>query len=214
MIKQNKILLNLLVVFLCTFFSAQASTLSLRLDSGSENLISVTGKVVNTKGEPIENATVYLNADLIEFPRSTKTDENGNYSFDQVQTGVNYELSVRKDEDRAYNVTSLDYVFIVRHMLGLDEHLDQPYKIIAADTNADNKLSALDLEHFRKVILGVILKFPQIETMRFANADYDFPDVQNPWPDDDDNPYIIKFKPSENVSYGFVGIQIGNVNQN
>jgi len=204
MIKRNNILLPLIFVFL--FFSSEALNPSTSFVSEQDYFVKVSGKVVDTHGEPIEGVDVIIDTDLIEYPRSKTTDKNGHYSFGFLQAGYVYEMYASKDENQARSVSTLDYVFIIRHMLGLEEHLDHPYKIIAADTNADNKLTSLDLKHFRKVIIGVMPKFPKTETMRFLDADYDFPDPKNPWPDVNGYPYVIKFKPSQDVAFGFVGI--------
>lgn len=201
-----------LVLIFCSFTYVPTDPFIIEEAKSQDNLIMVSGKIVDANGHPLEGIEVYLNSYQIEYPRKSLTDGNGYYSFGFVETGFTYELSAATKEKHAKNVSTLDYAFIIRHMLGLQEHLDHPYKIIAADTNADNKLTMLDLKNFRKVILGVFPKFPEIETMRFLNADYDFPDPKNPWPDENGSLYIIQFKPTQDVSFSFVGITIGDVN--
>lgn len=173
--------------------------------------ITVSGHVVDTKGNPIADVEVILNANLIEYPRSRKTNENGFYSFSMIPTGHDYEISAYKDKDDKLGVSSLDYVMIIRHMLGIQE-LDSPYKIIAADINADNKVTGIDLLPLRRIILGVISKFPRNTSYRVLDANYEFPDPKNPWPDENNYPYLIPFTPDQDVTFNFIGIKIGNIN--
>jgi len=204
--------IRLLFLFSCIFYYSFTYSNSI-IDTvcNQDMSIIISGKVVDTKGNPIENAIVYLDADIIEYPRTRKTDENGYFSFHNNPTGYTYELSVVKDDNHWQNVSTLDYVLMIRHMLGIEEELDNPYKIIAADMNADNKLTFIDLKHHRKLVLGIFGQLPENNSYRFVDASYEFPNPKAPWPDEDNNPYVIKFKPSEDVSFGFIGIKIGDV---
>ena len=66
-------------------------------------------------------------------------------------------------------VSTLDLVKIQRHILGLEE-LNSPYKLIAADVNADNEIKASDLTELRKLILGIITDLPTNESWRFVES--------------------------------------------
>ena len=70
-------------------------------------------------------------------------------------------------------MSTLDLVDIQRHLLGLDP-LDSPYKMIAADANNSESLTAIDLVEIRKLILGLYLEFPNNASWRFVDKDFVF----------------------------------------
>lgn len=57
-------------------------------------------------------------------------------------------------------VTTMDIILIQKHILGI-KSLDSPYKIIAADVNNSQSITASDIAEIRKLILGVIESFPK-----------------------------------------------------
>ena len=176
----------------------------------TEGVLSVSGYVLDAEGNPLENVEVCLNADLIEYPRCRETDEDGFYFFSNVTADVDYELSAYSDAPHIENVSTLDYVIIARHLLG-HQKMESYLHLIAADTNADNKVSIRDLSDLRKVILGAYAKFPTNDSYRFIDATYTFPDEDNPWPTEENNPYVIKFNPTTDTTHNFIGIKIGHV---
>ena len=55
-----------------------------------------------------------------------------------------YEVTGGSTEDYLNGISTLDLVLIQRHILG-QQLLDSPYKMIAADVNNDDKITAVDL---------------------------------------------------------------------
>jgi len=68
-----------------------------------------------------------------------------------------------------------------RHILGLTP-LTTPYKLIAADIDNNERISAVDIVMLRRLILGHIDELPDNDSWRFISANYTFDDVTAPWP--------------------------------
>jgi len=117
--------------------------------------------------EGVENVEVSLGSALPEYPQTSMTDATGYFEFADNAMNANYQLAGSKDVDYLNGVSTLDLVKIQRHILGLEE-LDSPYKLIAADVNADDQVKASDLTELRKLILGVIDDLPTNESWRFV----------------------------------------------
>ena len=69
------------------------------------------------------------------------------------QNGV-YKLEVDKFGSCATGVSSLDIVITIRHILGL-ETFDSNVKLIAADTDDNNKITTNDVVKMRRTVLGL-----------------------------------------------------------
>ncbi len=57
-----------------------------------------------------------------------------------------------------FGVSTLDVVFVIKHLLGIDP-FDKPEQFIAADVNGDGKVSAVDVIEIRKLLLGIEDRF-------------------------------------------------------
>src|SRR5690606_1814572 len=105
---------------------------------------------------------------------------------------------------------TLDLVLIQRHILGLAP-LDDPKKVIAADTDNNSKVTAADLVALRKVILGISTEFPNAQqSWRFVTASHVFLNSSNPFPFTEKYQYngLIDNKVNQN----FHAVKIGDVN--
>ncbi len=168
----------------------------------------VAGTIETEVGNGVVDVQTTLDANLDPYPIIRMTDDNGDYAFNSNPNGLSYEISASKDVDHLNGVSTLDLVLIQRHILGLAT-LDSPYKLIAADINADNDIKASDLTSLRKAVLGVTTNFPGNESWRFPDA------AQT----------LTMETPLENVDYvidiaalqvhmdenDFVGVKIGDV---
>jgi len=108
-------------------------------------------------------------------------------------------------------VSTLDLVLIQRHMLGMTE-LDSPYKLIAADVNGNESISAADLLQLRKMILGLYAdsSFPNNESWRFLDDGFQFVDLTRPFPF---NEVIhVENLPHSMYNQNFVAVKVGDVN--
>ena len=63
--------------------------------------------------------------------------------------GGTYEVIPEKNDDLLNGVTTYDLVLIQKHILGIDQ-FSSPYKVIAADIDHNNKLTAIDLVELRE----------------------------------------------------------------
>ncbi|MBK7007997.1 MAG: T9SS type A sorting domain-containing protein [Saprospiraceae bacterium] len=70
---------------------------------------------------------------------------------------------------------------IQRHILNAAK-LTSPYKMIAADANNDQKISASDLVALRKLILGLETEINGNTSWRFVPKTFLFADPSQPWP--------------------------------
>jgi hypothetical protein len=129
----------------------------------------IAGNISTASGSGVNEVEATLNAALPEYPRVDMTDNAGDFAFAGAPVNANYQITASKDVDYLNGVSTLDLVKIQRHILGLED-LDSPYKLIAADINADNNIKASDLSQLRKLILGVITDLPTNESWRFVNG--------------------------------------------
>lgn len=174
----------------------------------------VHGVVRDCNNNPMEGVEVRLDSNLPEYPRYAITDEEGKYSIGPVPYNINYNLSAKFDDSYLNNVSTLDLVKIVRHLLEI-QSFTNPYKIIASDITGDYHVKVQDVVILRKLILGVISEFPDVPSWRFINADFEFEDELDPFStvlSSNENPFVIEFKNADLEGYDFIGIKVGNVN--
>ena len=138
------------------------------------------------------------------------TDTEGEYDFQGVPLGGQYEIEPGKDGDDMNGVSTGDLVRIQRHLLGLNT-LQSPYQLIAADVNNSEHVSAADIAELRKLILGVYDEFPNNHSWRFVDGGYQFPDPTDPWYEV--FPETYELHPFEmDMEVDFVGVKIGDLN--
>lgn len=138
---------------------------------------SVSGTVLTYTGVPIPNCKVSMSGGITSF---VYTDTAGHYSFPNLPAGGNYSLTPARDTNDLNGVTTFDLSLIVDHILGL-QTLNSPWKIIAADVNHSNSVTAADIVEARKLILGIYPAFPNNAAWRFLPASTAFGNPQNPF---------------------------------
>jgi len=126
--------------------------------------------------------------------------------------GGDYQVVAFKDDDYLNGVSTLDLVMIQRHILGIAP-LNSVYKMIAADVNNNEKISASDLVALRKVILGIEERFPNNTSWRFIDAGFEFVNMDNPWEVEIDERYDIESL-SGDMQIDFIAVKTGDVNGN
>jgi len=168
----------------------------------------IAGAIETAAGNAVVDVETSLDANLAEYPRTQMTSDNGTYAFNSTPNGINYEISASKDVNHLNGVSTLDLVLIQRHILGLQE-LDSPYKLIAADINADDAIKASDITGLRKAILGVTENFPGNESWRFTDAAQALT-MDTPLSDVD---YVINIASLQNdmLDNDFVAVKVGDV---
>jgi hypothetical protein len=156
------------------------------------------------------NSAVDMDCSLTEYSAVTSTDNSGNYEFDNLPAGYDYAVEpIITDHNCNKGVSTLDLVFIQRHILGLGL-LDSPYKMIAADANNSNSISAADILQIRKVILGVTDDFQGGDCWKYVPTSYNFTNPYAPWGYDTN----IEFNDMSQSQYNkdFYAIKVGDVN--
>ncbi len=177
---------------------------------GASSKVTIGGNIHTELGTPVVGVETTLDASLPEYPRTEMTDEDGAYAFYNNPLNVDYEISASKDIDYLNGVSTLDLVKIQRHILGL-ELLNSPYKLAAADINADNLVKASDLVELRKLILGIITDLPSNESWRFIDEAQELT-MTTPLEDFDYNVDINNLE-SESMSNNMVAVKVGDVTE-
>ena len=169
----------------------------------------IAGDVLHHSDEGLENVEVLLIDDVTDETVIKPTDGTGHFEFDQAEYYGMYSISPKSNSDILNGVSTLDLVHIQRHILGIDE-LDQPINLIAADVNADNKVTASDLVALRKVILGITNEYQNNNSWRFVPTNYEFLFPEDPW--DFPESIIIENMMLDDMDNNFTSIKIGDVN--
>jgi hypothetical protein len=134
----------------------------------------IDGYVLTKNGSAISNAVVYL-ADNPEFSnqRSTITDAAGYYKFDAVETMKDYYVKVYKNDQARDGISVLDLVILQKHLLGVKTFTTLD-KVIGADANNSQNISAIDLIEIKKLLLGIYNVLPSNTSYRFAVMPFDY----------------------------------------
>jgi thiol-disulfide isomerase/thioredoxin len=103
-------------------------------------------------------------------------------------------VRVRKTDEVQDKLSAIDILIIVRHILGLIP-IDEPELLMAADTNGDGNINAVDLITLQRVILGLINNFPNSDSYMFIPEEIPIDPL-----------------PGELQNLNFTGIKIGDLN--
>ena len=173
------------------------------------NRVEVSGKVYTEDQTDVDEVEVMIMDMSTESPAYDMTDEIGAYAFDDIVMNNDYYLEPNRNTSYLEGVSTLDLVLIQRHILGLAD-LDSPYKVIAADINNSESVSAIDIVQLRKLVLGVYTELPNNTSWRFVDADQEFFDVQDPFP------FAEKIEldqlDQDRIEANFIGVKVGDVN--
>lgn len=179
-------------------------------DAGS---IIVSGMIRNQQSKPIPGVEVAINNQTsnIGFPRFSYTNDAGRYSMNNLYATHTYIVKPEHDAQITNGVSTLDLIYIQKHLLGI-QALDGPYQIIAADADNNQKISANDIYSIRNVILGKSDEFPNNQhSWRFMADGSEVANPQNPFPFAEQ---ISTKNLKEYKNINFTGIKIGDINQN
>ena len=177
------------------------------VDNGGGGMAMVAGQVATEFGAEVEQVLTEMEGPL-SFRDTDVTDAEGHYAFANTPFYADYQVRGEKNDDYLNGVSTLDLIMIQRHILGI-ETLDSPYKMIAADINNDNTISAVDLIELRKLVLGIYTELPNNGSWKFINADNTL-NVNNPW-DYSETRAIVDLA-ADMEAEDFVGVKIGDVN--
>lgn len=172
------------------------------------NDIQFTGTITSVSNQAIKDIEVDA-IGLPEYSDMEITDNAGFYSFGSIPPSIDLTMQPYKNDELLNGVSTLDIIYIQKHILGLDP-FDEPMQFIAGDVNHDEKISGSDIIGIRKVILGLNDEFTNNTSWRFLNKEVGF---------NDNLPYLIEESIEiKNISSSmngldFFGIKIGDVNK-
>ena len=172
------------------------------------SLASISGEIMTDMVDAVEFAKVEL-ASPAGGGSEMETGIDGQYRFGNLQVNKNYDVAPVRNDFHANGVSTLDLVLIQKHILGI-EKLTSPYRVIAADINNSDNITALDLVELRRLILGIFDEFPNSDSWRFVPESYEFEDIENPWGFPET--FSVENMGQENITADFVGIKVGDVN--
>ena len=132
-------------------------------DSGDfcEDLITsnrISGSVKTELGVPIANSIVTCTSPENHI-FTTKTNSAGQYTFDGLPINNTYIIESRITDQVMEGVSTLDLVFIQRHILDIAP-FTSPYQYLSADANYSKSVTVADLSELRKLILLIKNSFP------------------------------------------------------
>lgn len=194
---------DLIQDFCSTFITVQDNQKICKKDS-----IIVGGTITNASNKPVKDVLVSLEGS--EY--TMLTNNAGTYNFDRVTKGGSYILAPKKKDDYINGVSTLDIVFIQRHILDL-EKLNSAYKMIAADVNNDQRITASDMTELRKLILGVTDSFVNNDSWKIFDKSYKFQDPAFAQTEILPMTYSLD-KIDNNMTVDFRAVKIGDVDEN
>ncbi|HUR29887.1 MAG TPA: T9SS type A sorting domain-containing protein, partial [Saprospiraceae bacterium] len=137
-----------------------------------DNNSTILGSVSTKDDHPIRNVQLILaDNNLFNQERTTVTDAQGAYGFEEVEPGACY-LKGYKNDDVTNGVSTLDLVHIQRHLLGKTKFTSL-HQYVAADVNHNNSVNAIDLIDIQKLLLGKTAEFPRNTSWRFGSLPQD-----------------------------------------
>lgn len=172
--------------------------------NGSE----VAGLVTVSNKSIAQNVSLQVTNDANGEIKETITDEQGKYAFFDLAVNESYTLKpAYDDQNYLQGVTTKDIVAIQKHILAV-EPLSNYYKMIAADVNKSESITASDITEIRKLILGYQEKFQKTQSWEFVDAEFGFnPAAPFKYPNHAKLNNLQKNKYENN----FVAIKIGDV---
>jgi hypothetical protein len=171
-------------------------------------VVNVGGAIATEEDIAVNEVTVELSG---QSSGMVTTDANGMYNFTNVPVGNDVTITPIKDVDPLNGVTTYDLVVITKHILAVNQ-LDSPYKMIAADANKTGTITTSDLVQLRKLILHIDDDFANNTSWRFVDADFEFPNEENPFETPFPEVVNINNVPANVLNAGFVAIKVGDVN--
>lgn len=165
----------------------------------------IVGDVMTVRGEALSETYVVLQGGAVD----DMTDIQGHYAFEDMPTGGSYVVEPYNDTDHRNGVSTLDLVLMQRHIIGI-QRFDDPYQYLAADINANGRITGADVVELRKVILGVREGFADNTSWRMVDARQRFSDAESALTEFRDYKAIPRF--TSDIVANFTAVKTGDVN--
>ena len=126
-------------------------------------------------GSPVQGYELLLTSSDNTGPEYI-IDPGQNASFSITDLAMEYpdvnmpKLRFRKTDEVKKNLSAIDLLIIVKHILAV-EFFNDPLLVLAADTNNDGIVNAIDLVTLQRVILGITNDFPDSDSYKFVPAE-------------------------------------------
>lgn len=172
------------------------------------NMTRLEGTVYDMNMTGLEDVMVELEEMTEHYIQEQMTGDEGVFAFNELYNGE-YKIKPVKYGEDLEGVSTLDLVLIQKHILGI-ETFDTPYKMIAADINQSNSISAVDLIEIRKLILGLYQEFPGQRSWDFVSMINGPLQLTSPW--DYQNFQHLGALYQNMSGVDFVAVKIGDVN--
>lgn len=166
----------------------------------------IEGKVFTAYDERVEGVEIFVTGD---YDERMLTDVNGAYAFPAFDYGTSITVEPYKNDDVLNGVSTLDLIYIQRHILGLDK-IEDTHMLVAADINNSKTISIGDVLALRRVLLGVNNEFPDNTSWRMIDSKYNFPEVDNPFAEELPEVYQINSL-DRRMHVDFIGVKVGDV---
>lgn len=139
-----------------------------------EKLPFISGAIHDLDGNAMPNVLVELSIDANFISvKSTLTDQDGQYSFENLNKNQAYFIRSYKNNEVLVGVSAFDLLKIQKHLLGIDPFKTLT-KLIASDINHNNVINAFDLVTLQKTLLGLQPNFPGNTSWRFGIVPQNF----------------------------------------
>ncbi|MBK8152280.1 MAG: T9SS type A sorting domain-containing protein [Saprospiraceae bacterium] len=172
--------------------------------------IVVSGGIFNMRNEPMLGAQVSVERSSDhQILYSVLSDGAGEYTFQDVKAAL-FEINAEMGDYITNGVTTYDIVLLQKHILGISEIKD-PFKLMAADVNKTNNLTARDISEIRKVILGVSSQFSGVPIWQFVDKRFKY-NQQVGWTNAP-NKILSSSLNGIYKDVDFVGIKSGDIDQ-
>lgn len=162
------------------------------------------GKVTNLSNQSIPHVLASIERIGWDQPR---------YIFFSEEYRVNlyldwYKVKLKKRNDFSNGITGADLFILLRHING-QELLDSPEKLLAADVNADGKITMKDFSELYHLRIGTIDTFSNSDSWIFLPQPYSFKDKNYPY--DIERTALVDLYVQ--TQQDFKGIKVGDVDQ-
>ncbi|MBC6996802.1 T9SS type A sorting domain-containing protein [Neolewinella lacunae] len=191
--------------------TARITAFNPQICANSNGTGSLAGFITSPTNELLRGIEVHI-SDLEQMDNMMYTDDNGSFLFNDLMEGHEYMIrpSMPDQVDLARVKTS-DIFKITNHVLGI-ERITNPYRLIAADVNADGVINISDMVAIRRVILGLDNTFTDGPTWRFIRRSFSLDGLQEGWdPAIFPSTFTVDELRGHNREADFVAIEIGDV---
>ncbi len=174
----------------------------------SPNAYNIIGTIRTETQHPVAFVPVVLQQG--PAVQQALADTSGVFRFNNLPDDTTL-LRPQYSDDWLNGVSTFDLVLISKHILGI-QPLNSPYKMIAADANHSNSITTFDIVLLRKLLLGVSDTLDGNTSWRFVDADFVFPDPNNPFSGVFPESIRLDSLTTAPDSTRFIGLKVGDVN--